>query len=135
MSKNVVVLESGKIVERFQVLTTGIVVYKVWEQTEFPYGHSTITRLDGIGGWLGQVTSRRVPADIDSLPAMTDERISAVRAWMAENEKESVDAIFEAFPHLLDRFLVQSETRARITSGEIEEYFESVSAAAAAVSG
>jgi len=65
-------------------------------------GHSTITyTVNGAGpGPMGYAYSRPLPADIDALPPMSDERIAAWRTYRAALAFDIADAIHRAYPEL-----------------------------------
>lgn len=75
---NQVVVEVGRI------LGTGLVILDVWEVSDrsgFIGSHSTISaNRDPQGRWMGAVSTRRLPAEIDSIP-FGENRIAAVRAF------------------------------------------------------
>jgi hypothetical protein len=90
----------------------------VWVPTK-PFdlvtGHSTITSTcvdDVEGGWWGRLGTDRLPADLDALPAMSDERIAAVVAWHDALYATAYALIRRAFPEL-------NEVGARESMGEI----------------
>jgi len=89
----------GKVLQFFRIHPgDGYYVADAWEPTSGPMGgHSTITTFDGV--WYGQIGTRRLPADLDALPAYSDERSQAVRAWMAEEDAEARNLLRE---HLAD---------------------------------
>lgn len=89
----------GKVINRYSIAGTRSIDYAVWEfagASILDAGHSTITFIDG--KLYGEVRSRRVPADIDKLPAWTRERVAAVQAWRASLETFERSLVALAYP-------------------------------------
>lgn len=84
---------NGMIVQRFDIPRSDIMEFDVWE----PYaGHSTTQTIEGKR--LGKVGTRDVPAEIDSLPAHSDERFNAVTNHYKDQEAEATAAVIAVFP-------------------------------------
>lgn len=85
----------GTTVMRNRIIGTDTVVWSAWE----PYdGHSALTWIDGEK--VGRIGTRRLPADLDALPAYSDERIRAVRAWHEAQYQDAYAAIIATVPWL-----------------------------------
>ena len=71
----------SKIIQRYNIIGTTHIEYRVWEFSGhiLDNNHSCITFIDG--KLYGELHSRRVPADLDKLPAWTTERVKAIQAW------------------------------------------------------
>lgn len=107
---------AGQIVTRTRILGTSIHVYAVWEESRGNQ-HSTITYTCTEFSPAGRIGTRRLPAALDALPALTDERIDAVTAWHAAQYAEAYAAILQAYPEA-------GAPDARRSLGEIETYQE-----------
>ena len=94
-NKQVVI--AGKVVRRYNIITTKLYVYDVYEKTAGVTGeHSTITTIDGI--WYGRVGTRRLTPELDSLPTYTVERSNAVHGFLQQQYDEAYALIHQAFP-------------------------------------
>jgi hypothetical protein len=60
------------------------VVREVLQPSALMGDHQVVTHRDG--RWWGKLTSKRLPAHLDALPARTTERWVAVREWHARRE-------------------------------------------------
>ena len=71
----------GMIIQRYNIIGTTNMEHRVWEYSGhiLDNNHSCITFIDGV--LYGELHSRRVPADLDKLPAWTNERVQAIQAW------------------------------------------------------
>lgn len=69
--------------------------------------HSSImhTVKDGKVTTWGEVKTGALPKEIDALPAMTDERIAAVRKWRKEKHAFCYDLLRKMYPELSDTFI------------------------------
>lgn len=84
------------------ILTTPRVVLTAWEPTDGLAGaHGSISTIDG--AWVGNVATRRLPAEIEALPAGSEKRFEAALAWREALRSEIVGAIRDALacPSLL----------------------------------
>lgn len=89
-----------KIVVREVQIVDGRKAYTAWERQDgVACGHSTITTIDGV--WFGRIGTRRLPAHLEALPAMTEERLEAVREWQRGEYAEAYDLIYAEHPWLL----------------------------------
>ena len=74
--------------------------FSVWEPTSVGgsggHSHSTITTIDG--KWYGRLGTQALPAELDALPALTNERIDAVQAHYDRLYLEAYTLIETAFP-------------------------------------
>ena len=103
-------LEAFK-VQRHRILGTRIMVYAAWERSSVMGKHSTITTIDG--EWYGRVGTRHLPAWMNALPAMSDERSRIVGEYHDAQYGEAYDIIRRAFPEVC-------EYAARESMGELE---------------
>ena len=72
------------------------VVFEALEASKVMGAHSEITTTP-TGEWVGTLTSRPIPADIEALP-VGPARWAALDAFRAANEAEAYAAINAAFP-------------------------------------
>jgi hypothetical protein len=93
-------IANGLIVERYNIIGTRRWVYDAWEPSErngeMPFSHSTIRTVDG--RWMGRIGTRRLPAELEALPAYSSERARAVGAFHEAQYEEAYAAIIAAFP-------------------------------------
>jgi len=64
-------------------------------------GHDPTIEMDGRlikHLWLGDMTSRRLPAELDALPAGSDERIMAIHTYHCGLQRQAEQFIRDAFP-------------------------------------
>ena len=79
----------------YKIIGTHFTIYEAYE----PYdGHSSIMTLEGKK--MGRVGSRRLPKELESLPARSDIRVEAVTAWQYAQYEEAYDFIFSCCPKL-----------------------------------
>lgn len=90
-------LGNGMYAHKYGILTTSFVCYNVYESSSLFGNHSSITRHETYG-YLADITTRRLPAELDALPAMSDERYQAVKAFHQELEAQAAAYIRQAFP-------------------------------------
>lgn len=105
----------GVWVHRFNLIGTRAVVHQVYEPTGAPgrsYTHGSITTGPD-GTWLGRIGTGDLPADLDALPARSDERYDAVKAWQAAEYDRAYAAILAAYPEAAE---------GRRDMGDIEVY-------------
>jgi hypothetical protein len=98
--KNAFAKVNGKVVYRFNIITTPHWVYTVYEPTDLlKREHSTITSATDFGmkGWLGGMHSRTLPADIDAIP-VSPERIRRVHEFHDELDRQITELIHAVFP-------------------------------------
>jgi hypothetical protein len=86
-------LSNGVIVRRFNVLTTRTWVYEALEPRTT---HHTIETVEG--RQYGRIGSQDLPAELDALKPMSDERYTRVHAWIESENRRSYASIHEAFP-------------------------------------
>jgi len=85
------------LVERYAMIGCDWVIYAAHAPITGPGGdYSTI--MHHAGQWYGEVASRRLPAELDALPAMTDSRMAAVRAFTAAYVGLEHALILAAYP-------------------------------------
>ena len=83
-------------------------IYSAWEPGKVMGNHTSITRIDE--EWYGQIGSRMLPAELEALPAYTQERLDKVQAWQEAQYTEAYHAIREE---------VEVPGSARYSMGEI----------------
>ena len=93
-------LPDGRIAHRYNILSTPLVCYAVWERIEhiLPSGYNGFTHQEP-WGWLGDTTGRPLPPELDALPAMTRERADAVAAYYDCLEQEAEATVRELWPN------------------------------------
>ena len=92
-------LGGGLVAHRYGILTTSYVAYEVYRQTELSaHEYSTITHEPAYG-WLGDITTKRLPAELDALPAWSKERSDAVGVYLDSLKRRAEALIRQAFPH------------------------------------
>jgi len=80
-----------------RIIGTKVTVYTAWE----PYaGHSTFTHIDGVR--YGQVGTAPLPAQLNKLPAMSEERYVQVKAWINAQYQRAYAIIKVAHPEAVD---------------------------------
>lgn len=91
-------------VNKYSIACTTMVVYDVWERFSssnegghYTRSHSTITYRDD-GVCLGEITTRDISAEMDALPAYSEERSRAVVAWYDANKALARALTLAAFP-------------------------------------
>lgn len=104
-------LDGGYIVKRYQIIGTDTHVHGVWERMGGMGSHSTITTVNG--EWYGRIGTRRLPAWMDALPAMSAERSRIVGEWHDAQYAQAYEMILAAFPELIPT---------RKSMGEIETF-------------
>ena len=89
-------LVDGYLVRRYRIIGTRSIVYDAWEPAQPADGHSMLT---GHGGqWWGQIGSGPLPAEVDALPAWSDARSRAFRAWQRREHARAYTLILRVFP-------------------------------------
>lgn len=88
----------NKLVKFTRIIGCDFGYWDVWEKWD---GHSTIM-FDDTHGKIGRIGARRLPAELDVLPAMTQERSDAIRAWYNAQYREAYNAILTVRPDLSD---------------------------------
>ena len=84
-----------KVIKKYSVATTDLVVYEAWEPSAIMGKHSTITSIDG--QWYGRIGTRYLPPELERLPR-GDERSRAVGKWHEDQYEEAYNLIIKAFP-------------------------------------
>ena len=97
---NVTVEVNGLYVRRTRIGGTEIYAYDVYSPNYKNY--STVSYCSVIEGIsVGKVgTSNTIPAEIDALPARSEARLIAYRAWRDAEYQVAYNAILAAFPEL-----------------------------------
>jgi hypothetical protein len=89
-------------VKTTDIIGTSIRVFSAWEESAPMGAHSSLclsTYEDKTGVWFGRVgTNRDLPAEVEALPAGSDERIAAVRQWYESHYERAYAAIIAAHP-------------------------------------
>ena len=88
---------NGQIVHRYSICSTAIVDYVVYEPSAPMGNHSSITHTDEYG-WLGDMTTRRLPALLEAMKPGSQERINAVSGWLDGLKQEAKGLILAAYP-------------------------------------
>lgn len=85
-----------KVVHKYNIIGTNLVVYNAWEPSSVMGKHSSITFIDS--KCYGQIGHRHMPPETEALPAGTEERVNAVTQNYREQDEEAYRVIIEAFP-------------------------------------
>lgn len=91
----------GTVVQRIQIIGTPIVVFSAWRPVNggLSTGCEMFTSLTTFDDqWFGQVGHQRLPAELDALPAYSDERAIAVHSWHERLYQWAYEEIMSAFP-------------------------------------
>lgn len=88
---------NGQIVHRYDIIGTSIVCYVVYEPSSPMGKHSSITHTAEYG-WLGDMTTRQLPALLEAMRPGSQERITAVCTWLDGLNKQARGLILAAFP-------------------------------------
>lgn len=88
---------NGTTVTRMQIIDTGSTVYEAWED-DSAGNHSTVMTIDGRR--MGKVATRSLTPELDALPARSQERWDAVKAFHVSLYTEAYVEICKAYPHL-----------------------------------
>jgi hypothetical protein len=91
-------------IQQTRIIGTNVVVYSAWEPMA---GHSTMTTIDG--AWWGRIGCRPLPAELDALPARSDERFLAVTEWHEAQYQEAYSAILAQAPEARGGYLKMGE--------------------------
>jgi len=90
------------LVRRYRILGTQTVVYDAWEPDvrtartgDGFFGHAMLTHH--AGRWWGQIGTGPLPASVDALPARSEARGLAYRAWEAAEHERAYVLIVQAF--------------------------------------
>jgi len=86
----------SRIVARFSVIGTKMIVYEVWEPSSLMGRHSTVRTING--EWYGRLGTKSLPYEIDQLPAGSNERLLAVGRWLDQQYEEAYRIILAAYP-------------------------------------
>lgn len=84
-----------KVVKKYSVAATDLLVYDAWEPSAIMGRHSTITTIEG--RWYGRVGTRYLTPDVEALPP-GDERSRVVGKWHEDQYEEAYRLIIQAFP-------------------------------------
>lgn len=112
MPRNEVRFVDGKMVERFQIIGTKIVVYRAWE----PIGEGLNIRLVGDKVYHA-MASNYDRAKFEHLPGLTNERIRAFSQAEQEAHQRAYDTIFKAFPGLKDIKVIMRDGDIEVMAG------------------
>lgn len=85
-----------KVLKKYSVTHTDLIVYEAWEPSELMGPHATITSIDT--QWYGRIGTRRPPPELERLPAGSEERFRAVGKWYEDQYEEAYRLIIQAFP-------------------------------------
>jgi hypothetical protein len=86
------------VVKATRIIGTDTIVYSAWESSTPTGAHATITRIDD--EWFGKIGTRRPPAEVTDMPAMSDERYAAARAHYAAEQVRAITTILDHEPRL-----------------------------------
>jgi hypothetical protein len=75
--------------------TRSLVVYAAYEPSSYFGRHFTLYTIEDVV--CGQLSSRRLPADVDAI-AVGPARFEAIDAFRADNDAEAYEAILAAYP-------------------------------------
>lgn len=84
------------IVHRCPVSVT-LVCYSAWEPSSYSGPHSTV--MSFAGKVYGKVGTKRIPPELEALPAYSMERANAVSRWYNEQKEAAYAAIIAKYPH------------------------------------
>lgn len=117
-------LTDGTIVQRTKIHGGGPMYhYSAWRPMSgcafTNHSFSTITHIDG--RLHGRVGTDRLPANLDALPAMTDERSKAVRQWHTRLYELTYDLILNS---PFGQEICRNEAAAIHSMGAIDVYAE-----------
>lgn len=91
---------TGSVVQKIQIIGTQLFVFSAWRPVAglgaACEAFSSLTETDG--QWLGQIGRQRLPAELDALPAYTDQRATAVQQWHQRLYQWAYEEIVTAFP-------------------------------------
>ena len=96
---------NGKVVVRYNIITTPHWVYTVYEETDTKKRqHHTLTGGDPykVKGWLGGMASRELPEEINRIP-VGPERLGRVREFRRHLNEEMTYLINMVFPETLGK--------------------------------
>ncbi len=96
MSKSSVRFIGEVLVQCIRIIGTNALVFSAYVPSSICGKHHNIMTHNG--QWYGMVGTETLPAELDALPACTDERSLKVRAWHAERYRAAHTLIIEAFP-------------------------------------
>lgn len=94
----------GTVVQKIQIIGTQLFVFSAWRFVDsLGAGCERFSSLTSVGDqWLGQIGHQVLPAELDALPACTDERATAVRAWHQRLYSWAYQEIETVFPEAAD---------------------------------
>lgn len=101
-----------KVVNKYNIAGSNLIVYNAWEPSGIFGPHSTITMIEG--KWYGRIGTRRLSPDIEKLQAGSKERIEAVGKAFESQYEEAYKLIEGLYPE---------SANGRHTMGEIEKYW------------
>jgi hypothetical protein len=86
-----------RIAHRYGILTTSFIAYAVYEPSSLFGAHSTIAHHDTYG-WLGDMTTKQLSPELESLQPYSKERSDAVGEYLDALKEEAEAIIKSAFP-------------------------------------
>lgn len=89
----------SKVVNKFSVAGTDLIVYEAWEPSAIIGKHGTLTSIED--KWYGRIGTRYLPPEIEELPR-GDQRTRAVGKWHDDQYEEAYALITRAFPESKD---------------------------------
>jgi hypothetical protein len=90
------------LVRSYKIIGTQIRVYEAWEPYE---GHHTLTHIDSptkFGEAWGLIGTAPLPSELAALPAYSDERYDAVKAFYASEYERAYQEIEKEHPELVN---------------------------------
>lgn len=88
-------------VRKTRTIGTDIDAYSAWTPTDLMGDYTFITKFEG-SGWWGQLGCERIlPPELERLPAMSDQRVFAVKAWQEANDLRAYAFIIAAHPEAM----------------------------------
>ena len=102
-----------KMIDKYSIIGTNVIVYQAWEPSGVFGAHSTITTIDG--KWYGRIGTRWLPPYLENMLAGSLERIQTVSKWLKDQYEEAYKLILQVYPE------ASSGMR---TMGEIEAYWK-----------
>jgi hypothetical protein len=101
-------------IRKTNICTTDVWIFDAWEPSRLndaEVGHSTIMSDSDfedrgkkqVGNtWWGRIGTKRLPAEFDALPPMSDARYDVVHSWQADEYTRAENLIKLAFPEACD---------------------------------
>ena len=88
----------GTVIARITIIGTDVHVYDAWRLIGPALDDSYSTIQHSPVGWMGRVGTEKLPAHLNALPTLSQERLDAVTAWQDRKYADAYEHIEEAFP-------------------------------------